>query len=199
MRWLALHLRCRQVPGALAAAAAATAAMWLLQIRADEGPAGPTLVLMTTLLVVVTLTGTLGGPDEALERTASLPWAPRRAVHLLVALAVVVGLLAVTLPTGTGFGPVGLVLRDAAGLLGVTALCASLVGAARAWFVPLAWAIAAAFYPASGPVLGEVLTWPGQPLENAAAAAAAAVLAVAGLIAYALAGPAPRAAAEAAL
>jgi hypothetical protein len=63
--------------------------------------------------VVAALTATLAGPDDALERTAALLRPPRRAAHLLMALAVVAAPLLATLVTGARFGPVWLVIRDA--------------------------------------------------------------------------------------
>ncbi|MGY1744905.1 hypothetical protein [Blastococcus sp. SYSU D00695] len=193
------YLRCRRVPVALAAAVAGTTVMWLLPVVATGEPAGPVAVVLTVLLLTTILAGTLGGPDDTLERTAALAWAPRRVAHLLAGLAVVAGLPAATLLTGSGLGPAGLVLRDAAGLVGLTALAAVLLGAARAWFLPLGWTLAAVVHPLGGSALGEALTWQGQPPGSTPAALVAAVLAVSGVAAYALAGPALRPPAEAAL
>ena len=120
-------------------------------------------------------------------------------MHLLAALAVVILLLLATLLTGARFGPAWLVIRDAAGLLGLTALGAATVGAARAWFVPLAWTLAAVLFPLSESTSGQILTWQLQAPGNAKAAVTAGVLAGAGLLAYAMAGPLRRAPAEAAL
>ncbi|MEV8512174.1 hypothetical protein [Dactylosporangium sp. NPDC051484] len=157
------------------------------------------MVVLTVLLLTGVLTATLGGPDEELDRTAALPWAPRRVAHLLAAVAVVAGLPLLTQLTPTGFGPAALVIRDAAGLLGLTALSAPLLGAGRAWFVPLGWTLAATIYPAAGHMLGQILTWQSQAPGNVPAAVTAATLACGGLIAYAVAGPARHARAEAAL
>ncbi|GAB3144458.1 hypothetical protein GCM10027290_22870 [Micromonospora sonneratiae] len=199
MRWLTLYLRSRRVPVALATALGSTVVMWVLGSVVSDGPPGVTMVVLTVLLLVVALTATLGGPDEELDRTAALPWAPRRVTHLLAALAVVVGLPLLTHLTGTSFGPAWLVIRDAAGLLGLTALGAPLLGAGRAWFVPLGWTLAATVYPATGHLLGEILTWQSQAPGSTPAAVTAVLLAVGGLIAYAIAGPARRAPAETAL
>ncbi|GAB2949136.1 hypothetical protein GCM10027280_42220 [Micromonospora polyrhachis] len=199
MRWLTLYLRSRRVPVALAAAVVGMVVMWVLGAIVNDGAPGVTMVVLTALLLVAALTATLGGPDEELDRTAAQPWAPRRVAHLLAALAVVAGLPLLTHLTGSSFGPTGLVIRDAAGLLGLTALSAPLLGAGRAWFVPLGWTLAAAVYPVTGHVLGEILTWQSQVPGNTPAAVTATVLGVGGLIAYALAGPARRAPAEAAL
>ncbi|MEV4636388.1 hypothetical protein AB0J80_03455 [Actinoplanes sp. NPDC049548] len=200
MRWLVLYLRSRRIPLAVAAAGGVAALMWSLwSLFSNSRDAGAPMVILTVLLLVAALTASLAGPDDALERTAALSWPPRRAAHLLAALAVVVLLLLVTLVTGARFGPAWLVIRDAAGLLGVTALGTATVGAARAWFVPLGWTMASLILPLMGMGSSEVLLWQSQAVDSKPAAITAAVLALGGLLAYAIAGPARRAPAEAAL
>ncbi len=192
MTWTVLYLRSRRVPLALAAALGGAAVVWALYLAfAEERDVAPTVVVMTVLLMVAVLAPTLAGPDENLERTASLRWLWRRSAHLLAALLVVVVVLLVTRYTGARFGPVALVARDAAGLLGLTALCATVVGAARSWFLPLGWTTIAAIYPLTG-TWGAAATWQSQPPDNATATLVAAILAVGGLITYSIAGPARR-------
>jgi hypothetical protein len=89
------------------------------------------------------------------------------------------------------------VLRDAAGLIGLTALGAATIGVAKAWFVPLGWTLAATLFPQSEPAVARILTWQTQPRASTAAAVTAGLLAVGGLVAYAVAGPARRAPAAA--
>jgi hypothetical protein len=200
MRGLALYLRSRRVPIALAAAAGCAAVMWSLwSAFSDARDAGVPMVILTVLLLVAAVTVTLAGPDDALERTAALAWPPRRAAHLLATLAVVAVLLLATLATGARFGPAWLVVRDAAGLLGLTALGAVTIGASRSWFVPLGWTLASIVVPVTGVPASEILTWQIQAPGNRSAAVTAALLGVGGLLAYAKAGPARRAPAEAAL
>ncbi|WBB77683.1 hypothetical protein O7606_15535 [Micromonospora sp. WMMD882] len=192
----ALYLRSRRVPLALAAALGGAGAVWGLWLAfAEERDVASMVVVLTVLLMVVALAPTLAGPDESLDRTASRRWPWRRAAHLLAGLVVVLGVLLVTRHTGARFGPVALVVRDAAGLLGLTALCATVVGAARSWFLPLGWTVVAAVYPQAG-TGGAVATWQEQPADDTVAASTAAVLAVGGLIAYSVAGPARRFASE---
>ncbi|WP_433364054.1 hypothetical protein ACQPZX_33290 [Actinoplanes sp. CA-142083] len=199
MRWLALYLRSRRAPLALAVTLTGSAAMWTLwSVFSDSREVAVEMVVLTVLLLVTALTATLGGPDDALEGTAALPWRPRRAAHVLAAFLVVAGLPLVTLATGARFGPAWLVLRDAAGLIGLTALGAATIGVARAWFAPLGWTLAATLFPQSEPVIARVLTWQTQPRVSTAATVTAGLLAVGGLIVYAVAGPARRAPAEAA-
>jgi drug/metabolite transporter (DMT)-like permease len=194
MRWLTLYLRSRRVPAALLGAGGLMALMWTLwSVSSDSRTASVAMVVLSVLLLVAALTATLAGPDDALEATAAFAWRPRRAAHLLAAFLVVAGLLLATLPTGAGFGPAALVVRDAAGLLGLTALGAATIGTARAWCLPLAWTLGAVLYPQDAAVAGRILTWPAQAPVSTAATVTAALLAIAGLGAYAVAGPSRRA------
>ncbi|MGC5054513.1 hypothetical protein ACLQ2S_24020 [Micromonospora sp. DT48] len=198
MTGVALYLRSRRVPLTLAAAVGGAALIWALCLAfANERDVASLLVVMTVLLMVAVLSATLAGPDENLERTASRPWPWRRAVHLLAALVLVVVVLLATRQTGARFGPTALVVRDAAGLIGLTALCATVVGAARSWFLPLGWTTVAVLYPQDG-VWGAIATWPGQPSDSGAAVLAAVVLALGGSVVYSIVGPArPAASGEA--
>ncbi|WP_433116889.1 hypothetical protein [Micromonospora sp. CA-246542] len=187
-----LHLRARRVPVALAASVSAAALIWALWLTlSTERDVILLLVVLTVTLMVAALSTTLAAPDEDLERTAALRWPWRRAGHLLAALALVLVVLLATQPTGARFGPTALLVRDAAGLLGLTALCATVAGAARAWFLPVGWAVAAAMFPQPG-TWGTLATWPGQPHDSRPAAVVAAVLAVTGVMAYAMRGAARR-------
>ncbi|MEV6302645.1 hypothetical protein AB0M02_24750 [Actinoplanes sp. NPDC051861] len=193
MTWIALYLRSRRAPAALVVSIGGAALMWTLWSLASNSRAvGVQMVILTVLLLVAALTVTLGGPDDALEATASLPWPPRRIAHLVIAFLLVVVPLLATLATGARFEPVGLVIRDAAGLLGLTALGAATVGTARAWFLPLGWTLAAALFPQPEPLLGRILTWQAQAPDSTAAGLTAALLAVGGLVVYAAKGPVTR-------
>jgi hypothetical protein len=186
---LTLYVRSRQVPAALGAATAGTVVVWLLAtVFGGKGEVGRTVLVLTVLFVVSVVTTTLGGPDGTLDRTAARPWACLRMSHLATALTCVLMLLLVTLFTGTRFGPAGCVLRDAAGLLGLTALGAAVVGTARSWFLPLGWTLGAVAFPGVGTV-GETLTWQTQAFDNRPAAVVAALLATAGTTAYVSRGP----------
>ncbi|WP_431928096.1 hypothetical protein [Micromonospora wenchangensis] len=185
-----LYLRARRVPLALAAAVGGAAVIWALYLAfAKDRDATPLVVVLTVVLMVAALAPTLAGPDANLDRTASLRWAWRRGGHLLAGGAIVLAVLLATLHTGARFGPAALVVRDAAGLLGLTALCTSVVGAARSWFLPVGWTSIAAMYPQAG-TWGAVATWQGQPTDSRAATVTAAAFALGGLVAYAIAGPA---------
>jgi uncharacterized membrane protein len=200
MRWLTLYLRSRRVPVALAAAVGYVAVTWSLWTAfSDTRDVDVQLVILTVLLTITTAAATLSGPDDALERTGALPWPPRRAAHLLAALTIVLLLLLATLMTGTRFAPAWLVVRDTAGLLGLTALGAATIGTARSWFLPLAWTLTTLTLSLPDTAWGQILTWQAQAPDNIPAALTAGLLAVAGLVTYVWVGPARRAPAEAAL
>ncbi|WP_231954250.1 hypothetical protein [Actinoplanes derwentensis] len=194
-----LHLRSRYAPEALAAVATGVVGCWALwSFFSDARTVGVQMVVMTVLILVAALTATLSGPDDELDNTGALPWRPRRAAHLLTALLVVTAPLLVTLATGARFGPAVLVIRDAAGLLGLTALSATVLGSARAWFLPLGWTLVAVLFPQPETNLGRVLTWQLQAPDDVAAAGTAVALALGGLVTYTQFGSARRTPAEAA-
>lgn len=196
MRWLVLYLRCRGVPAASIAAATTVITVWTLwTIWSDTRQVGTELATLTIALLVAVTGGTLAGPDEALDRTASISWPPRRAIHLLVTLAALALLLALTLVTDTRFTPFELAVRDVIGLLGLTALGAAVLGAHRAWFLPLAATLLALMFQIYQPTtaVGRLISWPLQPTDATAAAVTAAALGLAGAVAYIIRGSAPRA------
>lgn len=196
MRGLALYVRSRRIPAALGAALAGIALAWLSAAAfSDAGEASGTVVVLTVLLLVSVVTATLGGPDDALDRTAARPWRWLRMSHLAMALGCVLLLLLATLLTRTPFAPFAVVVRDASGLLGLTALGAVAGGTARSWFLPLGWTLVAAVFPATGTV-GQTLTWQAQAPDSRPAAVVAAVLAAAGTLAYVRRGPRPRTSSE---
>ena len=199
MRGLTLYLRSRRTGMALSATAGCAVLMWVLgMLASDTRDVSVQLVVLTILLLVIALTVTLGSPDGDLDKTAARPLLPWRGAHLLAVFAVVAAFLLFTWATAARFGPAWLALRDAAGLVGLTALCAATMGAHRAWFLPLGWTLAAVLFPQSGPLPGRIFTWQAQDPTSRAAAVTAAVLALTGLVTYALTGPARNAPAEAA-
>jgi hypothetical protein len=190
MSSLALHLRARRVPTAVLTAAASVAAMWALWTSSTKAPLiSVEIAALAALLAVAAVSTTLGAADEELERTAAVRWWLRRGVHLTVALAVVIGLLLITGVTDARFGPAGLVLRNAAGLLGLCALGATLIGVQKAWIAPLAWTLVAVVLRLSGDSdRVQAITWLIQPAGSRAAAVVAVVLALGGGVAYAMRG-----------
>ncbi|MEV0733745.1 hypothetical protein [Polymorphospora sp. NPDC050346] len=199
MRWLRLYLRSRRVGLALAISTATAALVWLLVlVYSDAGTIDTRGVSLTVMLAVAAFAATLGGADDALDHTASINWPVRRAAHLLLAAAAIVAPLLLTTVTDVRFAPLEVVLRNTAGLLGLTALGAALLGAARSWIAPLTWTLTSVL-PFLGPSTKpatQVAGWLVQPAGTTAATAFAAVLAVTGLVAYTVWGCPRRPAAE---
>ncbi|MFJ3820548.1 hypothetical protein [Streptomyces nodosus] len=196
MTGLTLYVRSRRGPAALGAALAGAAGAWLLAaVSGEKGQVTGAVLALTVLALVAVLTTTLGGPDDALDRTAARPWVWLRVAHLAAALSGVLVFLAATLLTETRFGPFVCAVRDTAGLLGLTAGGAVVLGTARSWFLPLGWTLGAAAFPGTGPV-GEALTWQTQAPGNRPAAVVAAVLTVVGIAAYVSRGPRARRSSE---
>ncbi|MFF5232324.1 hypothetical protein [Dactylosporangium sp. NPDC000521] len=187
-RGLRLYLRSRRVPVAVAGSAGAVAlvaAAWSSMMDRAGVPAG--LAVLTTAMAAAPFCPTLAGPDPALDRTAALPWPPRRAAHLVACCIVVAALLLAARPFGADFGPVWVVLRNTAGLIGVIGLGAAVAGARAAWQVPVAWAALAAFMVApGGPRWRHAALWMVQEPGNRIATVTAATLLVAGVAAYAV-------------
>ncbi|GGQ40658.1 hypothetical protein [Couchioplanes azureus] len=200
MRWTWLYLRSRGVAasaGTGVALVATVCALW--SAFAGSRDVDFPLALLVVVLLVSAVSATLAGPDDALDRTAAKPWQPVRLAHLLSAYAVMMAPLLLTRVTAGRFGPVAELARDAAGLLGLTALGAALIGAHRAWLPPLLWTLPALYFSAGGAsekTAARALTWMVQPIGDRPAAVMAAALAAAGLLAYALRGTPPRPASD---
>ncbi len=182
MRLLSLYLRSRQIPAALAAAFVATAGLWLVGISSSV-QARPTLAVLAIGFGVAVFGAGLGGADPDLERTAALRWPPLRAAHVLTVAALVAAAV-----VATGLAPTEVVLRNALGLAGLTALGAAVLGRQLSWCFPLAWAGGASVMPAmSQPAIMQVFTWPAQPWSSTTALVTALAAATAGL-SYVVAG-----------
>lgn len=185
MRWLSLHLRARHAPAAAAVAGLAAVTAWGAWLLAsDTRQIGPPTTAFAVALAAVAAARTFSGADESLDRTAAVDWPRLRAVHLVVVFALLLGLFAVSLPGPAQFGPFALVVRDGAGLLGLSALGSVLLGSQRAWFAPIAWCVIALPYGGSAGRSLQVLTWMIQPVDVGAAAVTSIVLAVAGAGAF---------------
>ncbi|AGL13994.1 hypothetical protein [Actinoplanes sp. N902-109] len=200
-RWTALYARSRRLPAAIAISAVAVAVVAGAWRLFSDSPATPAnLAVGVGLLVLAPLIPTLSGDDDALESTAALPWPPRRAAHLVALFAGGVALLAVAAALGCEFGTGWQIVRNGAGLTGLIGLGAALIGTQLAWLVPVVWTgiqVMGAAAAAGGGVGQQLLLWQLQPDSSRAAAVLAAVLAVAGLLTYAIRGCPRRSAGEA--
>lgn len=189
MRWLALYVRSRRVASSTGIALGCAAALGGLAALTDGEPARLMLMLFAVTAVVSVAATALAGPDPALERTAALDWRLRRTVH-----TVAVGVVAAVAVASLGVVTADVVVRNAAGLTGLAALGATVLGGGLAWCVPVGWTVAGvtALLATREPP-APVLTWLVQPADSGVATAAACVLGVAGVGVYALMGPATRA------
>ncbi|MEU6966963.1 hypothetical protein AB0A71_04300 [Kitasatospora aureofaciens] len=188
MRWLTLYARSRQVPASAAAVVLIALATWAL----NHNGAGPMDLGIAVLILTANVTAAsvgLGGPDVALERTAAIRWAPRRAAHALLAGAVAGAALLAAQAAGAELAPATLVVRDSAGLIGLAALGAVLCGAQAAWALPTGWLMVTLLVPALPGTAGQVIDWMISPPGTAAATATALALLVTGTGLYAVAGP----------
>ncbi|WP_326610645.1 hypothetical protein OIE62_26775 [Streptomyces scopuliridis] len=186
-RWLTLYARSRQVPASLAAALIATVAAWSLT-RGTESGDPRTQVLLLTSVVAAAAVG-LSGQDRALDRTAAIRWAPRRAAHVLF-IGVLAGAVLLALPAA-GDEPLaaGTLVRNSAGAAGLAAIGAALWGGQYAWTLPFGWCAVALFVPPTDGVTAQVATWLLQPSGTTVAGWTAVALAAGGGLLYALAGP----------
>ncbi|MFC9679391.1 hypothetical protein [Streptomyces sp. NPDC056948] len=184
MRLFTLYLRSRRIPAALAVAASGVALVALLGNASAQQWQIRVFAVLALGLGLGVLGNGLGGAAAALEGTAAIRWACWRTAHLVVAAGAVFAVAAVA-----SAAPAGVVLRATAGLAGLTALAAAVLGHQLAWTLPTVWAGAAAVVPPlTEPGILRLLTWPVQPSDSTAATVAAAVLAVGGLLLYAARG-----------
>jgi hypothetical protein len=194
VRPLTLYLRSRSVPAGIAVLLGCAVSLWALGLAVDNRHSRSLLVLLATVAAVVVIAPGLAGPDHDLDRAAAIAWSPRRAIHVVVAAAIVVGLLGATAQVGAPMSGLALIARNTAGLAGLVALGAVALGAARATLLPILWAVLAMQVtppmgaPPDRPVYKEMLTWLAQPIGSTPATVTAVLLGVVGTLAYALFG-----------
>lgn len=194
MKPLTLYVRSRAVPTSAAVVLACAVALWALGLVVDH-PQGRVLVaLLAALAATTAIAPGLGSADHDLDRASAIAWPPRRVAHVTVAGATVVGVLAATALVGEHMADTGHVARNVAGLTGLVALGAVVLGAARAPVLPVVWTVLVLQYappmgePPTRPMYKVMLTWMVQPDDVRAATVAAIVLAAAGTVAYAVLG-----------
>lgn len=184
-RLLALYLRSRRTPAAVAAIATATLGWWAMGLLGSDPQGHQVLAGLAAAIGAALLAPGLAGADPNLERSAALPWPRWRAAHVVAGVAVVGGALAATLLTDDPIAPVLVLIRNAAGLVGLVAVTAALFGTNGAWAPPLAWsALGLMAGPLAGSWLKEGGTWLVQPAGSGPAMVVATVLAIGGLVAY---------------
>lgn len=194
MRPLALYLRSRAVPATTAAVLGCAVALWALGLAIDHPQGRSLAALLVALAGTTALAPGLVGVDPDLDRVSAIAWPPRRAAHVILAAGAVLSLLAATALVGQQMGATGQLARNVAGLTGLVALGAVVLGAARAPLLPVIWTVVVLWWappmgePPTGPTYKVTLTWMVQPAEIQPATVAAVVLAAVGILAYAVLG-----------
>jgi hypothetical protein len=190
MRLLALYSRGRRLPAAVLAALVGAIALDLAGWVFWQGSADVRSVTFTVTIGVAAASIGLVGADIALERTASLPWLPRRAAHLIGLGIVIAGFALVA--TGVLCSPAvptEVVIRDTAGQLGLLGLGAVLVGGSFGWVLPVLAMLLPnlPIIPEHTP-LGTGLTWLVQSSQSTTANVTGFTAAAVGLLAYSVLG-----------
>jgi hypothetical protein len=168
--------------------------LWTLGLVIDQPPGRRLAALLLALAAATAIAPGLAGADPDLDRVSAIAWPPRRAAHIIFAGAAVVGLLAATALAGEKMAVTSQIARNVAGLTGLVALGATVLGAARAPLVPVLWTVLVLRYtpplgvPPTRPAYKVMLTWMAQPADTRAATTAAVVLAAVGTLAYAVMG-----------
>lgn len=188
MRSVALYARSRRLSVTIAAAVATGAVFWGLGRLVDGFD--PALLTALGAAAGVAVAGPGLGWME-LERTTAIRWARRRAVHLVLVVAMAV--VAVSAVAVADDLPMSLVVRDAVGLGGLLALGAVTLGAERSWVLPVTWTLAAWTLPGVPANAGKsvattahrVLTWIAEPAVSVPAGLAGWTLGAVGLAVFA--------------
>jgi hypothetical protein len=169
--------------------------LWSLSQATDDPTARATLALLAVVAGAAAAGSGLAGADIDLDRTAAIAWPPRRAAHVIVGGAAVIGIVTATAFTGDQLAPTAQVTRDAIGMIGLIALGAATLGAGRTWIPPLTWTLLAWTLPdlpwssLATTTYQQVLTWMVQPAETTSATITAVILGAAGALTYAILGP----------
>ena len=194
MRALALYLRSRAVPASAAVLLGCAVTLWALHLAIDHPQGRALATLLVALAATTAIAPGLAGADPDLERASAIAWPPRRAAHVIVAGVAVFGALAATALVGAQSADEGQIARNVAGLTGLVALGAVLLGATRAPLLPVLWTVLVLWWappmgePPTRPASKVMLTWMAQPIEARPATIAAVALATAGTLAYAVLG-----------
>lgn len=175
-----LYARSRQLPAAFAALLVATAGLWFL--ARDSWSPLPVMLTLTSGIAVAAIG--LSGQDPDLDRTAALPWPVRRFAHLALIGLTAGGAVLVVQELGPTTVDMSIVLRDAAGLLGLAGLAATVAGGQFGWTLPLLWAAITPFVQDDGSTTSHIVAWMLQPKGTPAASWTALALAAAGTAAY---------------
>ncbi|PWK81342.1 hypothetical protein C8D88_118110 [Lentzea atacamensis] len=180
MRPLVLYARSRGVPAGLAALPVVVLIAW----SALHSPWIPLSASLTVLAAVLVITVGLAGQDPELDTSTAVPWPVWRLGHLM--LAGTLAAISVLLVQELGPEPfdMAFVVRDTAGMVGLTGLAATVAGARFAPAAPVLWWAVSALMPPGPSMPTRIVTWPLGPPDDSLTTWTAAVLFVGGVAAY---------------
>ncbi|WP_033288134.1 hypothetical protein [Amycolatopsis jejuensis] len=179
MGWLALYVRSRRVLVSLAALVICVVVL-CLALGDAWSPRFAAIVFGSAIAMAG---AGLSGQDLDLDRTAAFGWPPRRLGHILLLGAVTVGAALAVQSVGDVQLETAWIVREAAGLMGLTGLAATFFGGYFCWILPLGWVLMAQFVPGK-PGLQDMLAWPTLSAENPTAWLMAGALFLVGTATY---------------
>jgi hypothetical protein len=190
-RLIWLHAVSRRLPVALAAIAACAVGLRVALHWSWDSYGALQLPLLfeaaAAAVIGVTAASPLGDPERATGR-----WLPFLRLGGALALTAVAAAALAAAGTGAHLAGGSLdVVRNLAGLAGLSLLCAAVVGGGLSWAAPLAYLMAGIYALYSdwhGPAITTPWLWPGRPPHDAGAAICAGLVLAAGLAAVAVRG-----------
>jgi hypothetical protein len=190
-RLIWLHAVSRRLPVALAAIAACAVGLRVALHWSWDSYGALQLPLLfeaaAAAVIGVTAASPLGDPERATGR-----WLPFLRLGGALALTAVAAAALAAAGTGAHLAGGSLdVVRNLAGLAGLSLLCAAVVGGGLSWAAPLAYLMAGIYALYSdwhGPAITTPGLWPGRPPHDAGAAICAGLVLAAGLAAVAVRG-----------
>jgi hypothetical protein len=190
-RLIWLHAVSRRLPVALAAIAACAVGLRVALHWSWDSYGALQLPLLfeaaAAAVIGVTAASPLGDPERATGR-----WLPFLRLGGALALTAVAAAALAAAGTGAHLAGGSLdVVRNLAGLAGLSLLCAAVVGGGLSWAAPLAYLMAGIYALYSdwhGPAITTPWLWPGRPPHDAGAAICAGLVLAAGMAAVAVRG-----------
>jgi hypothetical protein len=190
-RLIWLHAVSRRLPVALAAIAGCAVGLRVALLWSFDSYGALQLPLLfeaaAAAVIGVTAASPLGDPERATGR-----WLPFLRLGGALALTAVAAAALVAAGTGAHLAGGTLdVVRNLAGLAGLSLLCAAVLGGGLSWTAPLACLMAGTYALYSdwhGPAITTPWLWPGRPPHDAGAAICAGLVLAAGLAAVAVRG-----------
>lgn len=187
-RLLGLYLRSRRSLPALLIVLGLAAATWLLLAWVADRTATKVLLIILPLAPAAIIGAALGSPFGEAERAAGQPLPLLRLAQLALLLLVAGSAFAVANLPAMGDDFRWLLLRNGAGYAGLALLGVRLLGAQRAWLVPLFYGLFVTLAPGHALSRESRWLWPIHPPAYGAAVLIAVALLTAGLLVGVLGG-----------